>query len=601
MPISGHKAQFGVDTSANGALIQNRIFNTDSVNRCYRGGLNQTRPPFKEAQLFFKNKKEESLFRKSNVTGVFGYNAVYPYTNSHIIVTAGKYVFAGQLMNRNAYMTIIWDELDPTWANNYFCQAENILVISNGKDDPIFWDGQTDRMRLCKDSPWAKAPMPKFNAMVYAHGRIFGATEDGAVFAGDHLYSQGINASSEVVLSFNESTYPSSGDGFTAPASWGDLTGISVVQRNPSTNGHGEVVVFHLLGAYSINANLPRNQWTTEQVQQTVFTGIGGASPESIVTINNDIYFRCSNRSIASLRETIADFSNNVSFRPLSQEVSKYLAFDDFSRLRYSMAGISQNRALFTVNHQFEEDGTTKGIYHRFGLGLVSLDLHLGSHSVSDSRSWDGLWTGIRCTGIASLTIGKEKECFFCSFDNDKVNRVYYISNHPGDDAYYVNKEGDLVNKESQVESMYKMENLFDGLSTESRDSVAITTIKNSSLFYSNSLGIIKARGDFRSSFDINYNELYDEKELGREKNEDIFLYDPSNGSWNSPSTSSSARRGNEFALRTILTGSVNIHCNILQGESKADELSYSHSCPSGNSGYEDDSYYYFNYLIVNG
>lgn len=593
MAISGHKAQFGVDTSANGALIQNRIFNTDSVNRCYRGGINQTRPPFKEAQLFFKNEKEESLFRKSNVTGVFGYNAVYPYTNSHIIVTAGKYVFAGQLMNRNAYMSIIWDELDPTWANNYFCQAENILVISNGKDDPIFWDGQTDRMRFCKDSPWIKAPMPKFNAMVYAHGRIFGATEDGAVFAGDHLYSQGITASSEVVLSFQESQYPTSGDGFTAPASWGDLTGITVVQRNPSTNGHGEVVVFHLLGAYSINATMTRNLWTTEQIQQTIFTGIGGASPESIVTINNDIYFRCSNRAIASLRETISDFSNQSSIRPLSQEVSRYLAFDDFSRLRYSMSGISQNRALFTVNHQFEEDGTTKGIYHRFALGLVSFDLHLGSHSVSDSRSWDGLWTGLRCTGIASLTIGKEKECFFCSFDNDKVNRVYYISNHPGDDAAFVG--------ESQVESMYCMENLFDGLAAESRGPVAITTIKNSSLFYSSSIGVIKARGDFRSTFDINYNTLYDSKELGLEKNEDTFLYDPSNGSWNSPSTSSSERRGNEFALRTILTGSVNIHCNILQGEVKDDSLSYVDSCPSGNSGYEDDSYNYFNYLIING
>lgn len=595
--ISGHKVQHGVDTSSNPALIESRIFNIDSVNRAYRGGLNSTRPPFKECVCFFRNKREEEIFRRSNVNGVFGYNAVYPYTNSHIIITAGKYVFAGQLMNRNANMTIIWDQLDPKWANNYFCQAENILVISNGKDDPIFWDGQTDWMRYCKDSPWAKAPMPKFNAMVYAHGRIFGATENGAVFAGDHLYSQGINASSEAVLSFNESTYPTSGDGFTAPASWGDLTGISVVQRNPSTNGHGEVVVFHLLGAYSINATLARNKWTEEQVQQTIFTGLGGASPESIVTINNDIYFRCSNKSIASLRETVADFSNNVSFRPLSQEVSKYLSFDDFSRLRYCMAGISQNRALFTVNHQFEEDEFNKGIYHRFGLGLVSLDLHLGSYTTRDSRSWDGLWTGLRCTGIASLTIGKEKECFFCSFDSDRLNRIYYLSNHPGDDCYFL--DGEPIEKKTH--SMYTMANIFDGLSAESQRGQAVTLVKNSSIYYSNSIGVIKSRADFRSTFNINFDQLYPEKELGLDVNEDIFLFDPSNGSWHSPTTSSTQRSGNEFAVRTILEGSLSINCNVLNGDVKSDTHSFKESCSSSNSGYKTDEYNYFNYLIADG
>lgn len=593
MPISGHKVQYGVDTSANPALIESRIYNTDSVNRMYRGGLNQTRPPFKEVRLFFNSDREERMFRNHNVTGVFGYNGVYPYTSSHIIVTVGPYVFAGQLMNKNAFMNLIWENLNPEWSNNYFCQAETILVISNGKDDPIFWNGQTNSMQYCKNSRWAKAPMPKFNAMVYAHGRIFGATEDGLVYAGDHLYSQGINASSEVVLSFYETTYPSSGDGFSAPASWGDLTGIAVVQRNPSTNGHGEVIVFHLLGAYAINPTSTRNEWTTQQIQQTLFTGLGGASPESIVTVNNDLYFRCSNRAISSLRETTSDFSNQVSIRPLSQEVSRYLEFDNFSQLRYSMAGISGNRALFTVNHNLERDKSNPNIHHRYALGLVGLDLHRGSISVPDARSWDGLWTGLRITGIASLTIGKERNCYFCSYDKDGVNRIYYISDHAGDDASF--------EKEKKVESMYVMDNLLDGLSSQGAD-IVVSKIDNDSIFYGNSIGEVLIKGDYNSNFDTNYNSLYPEKAIGKLPNEDYCLYDTDNGSWTSPSASQlTEKSGFSFGLRTVIKGSIDIHCNVVKsGNPKALPLTVTTSCGDQEfAGYEDSSYDYFTYLII--
>lgn len=606
MPISGHKVQYGVDTSANPALIENRIYNTDSVNRMYRGGLNQTRPPFKEVRLFFNSVTEERMFRNYNVTGVFGYSGVYPYTSSHIIVTVGPYVFAGQLMNKNAFMNLIWDKLDPLWSNNYFCQAETILVISNGKDDPLFWNGQTNSMQYCKNSRWAKSPMPKFNAMVYAHGRIFGATENGIVYAGDHLYSQGNNASDEVVLSFHEGTYPNSGDGFTAPASWGDLTGMAVVQRNPSANGHGEIVVFHLLGAYAINPLVNRNEWNIAQIQQVLFTGLGGASTESIVPVNNDLYFRCSNRAISSLRETVSDYQNQSALRPFSQEVSKYLSFDNFSHLRYSMSGVSKNRALFTVNHQLEKDDT-HNFHHRFALGLVSLDLYRGSVSVPDSRSWDGLWTGLRCTGIASLTIGKERDCYFCSYDRDKTNRIYYISDFAGDDSYFINTGNvrDPVSvTERKIESMYLMENLFDGLGAESRNSIVHAKIENDSIFYSKAIGKVELEGHFNSNFDVNFHSLYDSENIGKVPQEEYCLYDPVNGNWSSSGINNTIERdGFEFGLRTLIKGSVNIHCNILKTSSpSAMSLTKTASCNSDSvteSGYEDSDYDYFSYFII--
>lgn len=595
--IGGHRVQLGVDTSANPVLIRDRSFAIDSVNRMYRGGVNQTRLPFKESMLFFASQKEEDAFRKSNITGVAGYNGVYPYTTPHIIITAGRYIFAGQLMNGNCRMYMIWDQLDPRWANNYFCQAETIMVISNGKDDPLFWNGQTDSVMKCNQSPWAKAPMPKFNSMVYAHGRIFGATEPGIVYAGDHLYSQGINTSDEVVLSFNESQYPSSGDGFTAPSSWGSLTGMTVVERNPSANGHGEVVVFHQLGAYAINPAPPRNEWTTESIQQVLFVGLGGASPESIISINNDVYFRASNRSICSLRESVSDETQNFYNRPISEEVNLYLEFDNFSQLRYSMSGVCDNRALFTVNHVIEDDELDPSIKHRYGLGLVSLDFHRGSASVPDSRSWDGLWTGPRITGMANLTVGKERTCLFLSYDSDKKNRIYFLSQWPGDDV--------VAGEERQIESMYVTGSIFDMISNQGND-IGEVKIQNEIIFYEHAIGTIGIRSDYSSNFSSTWSSLFSDTEVGLSKpqsTENRILFDPSGGKFLSPSVEDDSQSyASTFNVRTMVRGSVKIHANVLNGsQAKAMNLSYSSSCKEEVADYlvnEENTYNYFTYTF---
>ena len=110
-------------------------------------------------------------------------------------------------------------------------------------------------------------PMMIGNLMIYAHGRIFVATENDLVYASDHIYSQGISlGSQEAVLSFKESTYPSSGDGFGSPSDMLSITAMSSLRSSGTIEGYGDIAVFCQNGVFTIDPSLPRNEWTNNRI-----------------------------------------------------------------------------------------------------------------------------------------------------------------------------------------------------------------------------------------------------------------------------------------------------------------------------------------------
>jgi hypothetical protein len=467
-------------------------------------------------------------------------------------------------------MRCLYRGLDPSLLHQFFVQGRSILVINNGKTDGVFWNGQTDDIRSVATSKGIKDgnpinKMPIFNISIYAHGRIWGLTEDGILYAGDHLYSQGIDQSDEVLLSFSESTYPEAGDGFTASSDWGDARGLAVLARDPSTNGHGEVIAFHLGGAYSVNPIDDRNKWTDQNIQQTIFSGEGegGCSPFSIIPVNNDIVFRRSDKRITSVRETSSQKTQSLQDRTFSNEVLKYLNFDSDNLLYMSMAGTDDQRILFTVKHEVV-DNHKYGGKHRFGNGLVVGDFHSGASVAPDNISWDGLWTGPRVTGIAQMLMGTRKRCVFSSYDTDGINRLYMLNDFAGNDITYKG--------ETQVKTMYSFGNMFDGLSVDSNSDLEEYSVNNSVTFYSEAIGVCKIAADYRNTFSKNWFSLYNDGVLGLEPDKDLIVYDVGNGTWNSDSarnsvTESSGKKaisGLVFDMRVCITGSVTINANFL-------------------------------------
>lgn len=609
MPTSGHKAQFGVDTTANPMLIEGRTLNIDSVNRAYRGGLNRTRPAFQLLKTSFSNNKERELFERGSLTSIKGYSGVPPFTSSHIVATVGECVFVGQVFGDTCKMVLLYDKLDPELMFQYPVQAESLLLINNGRTEPIYWNGQQDKVKKVSESRFLygsgdlseqKFPIPIGNICIYAHGRLWIATEEGVVYVGDHLYSQGNAVGDEALFRFSESAYPSSGDGFTAPAEWGDLRGMAVISRDPSTNGHGEVIVFHLHGAYSITPLDDRSTWTASNIQQTVFTGVGegGCSPFSIANINNDILFRSSDNMIRSLRQTVSQNNSGLQSRTISNEVTKYLNYDNDNNIVFSSCGIDDKRLMFSVYHKLEANKDLGG-NHRYANGLVVCDFAAGSNTTPDALSWDGLWTGPRPTGITQLQQDTKKRVVISSYDTDGINRLYFLSEFQGDDK--------LDGVKRQIKSMYVVGNLFDGISTDDKDGITSTTIKNHITYYSDCDERCYLSAAYSSSFSKEWHYLYQEKEIGIENTDCCFLYNLSADSHKSSSAKSvteitgrKSDTGVSFNLRLELEGTVTINASLLSGSYKLDDMSFSNSSSKCGSEKSNcilcDTYDLFNY-----
>ena len=282
-------AMKGMDSSANKLLLP-REFTSFAVNCSFRNNQASSRPPFINIENIYPYKEgdEEEVFEKGNVTGVFGYLGTNNLTQSYIIAAIGDSIFAGLVSGDTIQWRRIYKGIDPKWQMSFFCQANQYLIWQNGKDLPLYWDGVASKMRYCKDAPGVNEPMPVGNVMVFAHGRVFVATEENLVYASNFAYSSGLEGYG--VFNFTETSYFSGGDGFGAPASLGRITGGGVIQRIPDANGHGPVVFFCERGAFAIDAAKPRTEWTNDpNIQQIVLTGRGCSSPFSVVAANGDL------------------------------------------------------------------------------------------------------------------------------------------------------------------------------------------------------------------------------------------------------------------------------------------------------------------------
>lgn len=457
MPYDGHTTIRGVDTSSDPSIIISGTNAVDAVNRKFRGGVSRTRDPFIGLVVEYEDPEIQEVFENGNISGVFGYKKISTTTEATIICAVGNLLLAGKIQSDVVRFRILWDGIDPVWQHSFFVQAENILVWQNGKQIPMIWDGGSAKAISSVDAVAGllnPAPIPVGNIMTYGHGRIFVATEDNLVYASDHIYSQGFG-NNYAVVNFSETTYPSSGDGFGTYSQIGRITGMFTMPRHPDTNGHGEIIVFGEFGAWAINPTKDRTQWTDLDIQQVILIGRGCSSPYSVTAVNNDIFYRCPDKTIASLKSAILDRSQLWTSRSLSREVQRYLDFDSFEPLRFSHGMFADNRLLMSCATRMEVSNGYGN--HRFGMGIVALDFDRGNTTTRSDEgfSWDGLWTGPRVTGMVQLQVDRAESNFVFSYDNDKKNRIYRLSKDE--------EINDRVNQEEKkIRSFYIIGDLFN-------------------------------------------------------------------------------------------------------------------------------------------
>lgn len=173
----------GVDSSKSPDLVAEG-YSAFGVNVTFRGGKPKNRPAFRE--LIIPDQTHKELFQNSKQQGEFLYQDL-PNDYGYMVAVRGGWVLKIDLT------TLAITLLNPADQNNatrrhYFCQADKFLVIQNGEDVPLIWDGVTLRRARSEENN------PVIDNLSVSHvAGICTVTTDGphGFVAGDFVYLAG--------------------------------------------------------------------------------------------------------------------------------------------------------------------------------------------------------------------------------------------------------------------------------------------------------------------------------------------------------------------------------------------------------------------------
>jgi hypothetical protein len=575
MPIRDGSKQFiGVDTVSSS---RRNGFLSDMVNRTLRGEKNQTRPPFKQWNTYFYDSEDKEVFSYGAIKGCFFYRGTRRRTSSFVIIAVHDRLLAGRIAGSSIiFEKAILKGIDSTRQSAHFCKAENILVYQNGKDFPSYWlgDPAVEAKPIYMSSYVDSFPMMIGNLMVYAHGRIFLATENDLVYASDHLYSQGIALEqNEAVLKFKESTYPSSGDGFGAPSDMQGISGIAALKKSGLKEGYGEVIVLCQNGAFVIDPTPIRNEWTASNIQQTMFIGTGCSAYGSVVNIGDDLFYRDQESNVSTLKFA-AQSNSSFESSSLSDEVSKYAGVDTTSLIKFSKSIFHDRRLLTTCG--IEMSSSKLGGNHIYAKGMVALDFY----EKQANYRWDGLWTGPRVVDCCSVFSDGVKSSCFASHDSDGVNRLYYLSKGSGDD------ESNGVKK--SIVSFYTQKKLFHSTELSNVGQKLLTGhfIKYSDLSGEAEIESFFSESGNNRSYPFIKSASMSNDDCGEASKCKINLTFNRNGDIVTEDICGNNQRGYSFDVTTVIRGSLSIVFDYVSAEVSEDHTSTTKNCSIKKENY---------------
>lgn len=415
-----HEAIAGV-SGANPLLIP-RTFAANAVNRWFRNDENANRAPFQSLELTFDSEEERIWFAGGNVQGAFFYNSYPSFQKPYIIVSIAGRIFRIQVSGREGRVTTLFQGNDPVLTHTWFTQGFEWLIIQNGYNPPIVWDGTTARRA-------AENEVPTGGPMAVIHGRLVVTSADGTnqIAVGDIVYGEDQTSTIDVIR-FTETEYWSGGGAFGAPVYIGDLMGLMAMPYLDTGTGQNELVVLGSEGAISMNLSIPREQWPDSQIIRISLAGGGCVSSHSLCTLNGDLLFR-SAEGIRSYRNARAEFTQTWKQAPISSDVSRWLDYDAPDLLQYNNQVSWNNLLLSTCSPMLEGPNSLYAGFHRYHRGMVVMDANPESNTArSGAPLWQGMWSGIRPTALVDGRIDDTHRCFAFSYDRDGKNRLYEIN-----------------------------------------------------------------------------------------------------------------------------------------------------------------------------
>ena len=387
----------GMNESLSPSLLPASQF-AKGINIAIRGGSARTRPAFVLEAV-----------TGMPTTGVFQGGARWSLPSGDFLV----FVVAGVIYAMNVDTNVLssFGVILNTSAQCYFQQADQYLVIQDGVTIPIvlYYTAGAPAQYV------AGHTIPIGTIMQYGHSRLHlvaNTPGKGYFTSGDVL----IPTDPKTVLQFTETDYWAGGGAHGLPAEMGNIGGMALFRNSATGTGVGDMVVMARNGAAAFDLSVTRTQWGTTALGQVLFFDAGTESPQSVISINGDVFYRGLDgiRTIRYTTQWLGTYSGQLSSAPQSNEIGSYFKDEPRSYLPYVSAGAWDNYAFVTAT----------GVDSRYFKAITVLDLFaLNSLAQASAPAYAGIWTGLKVGQIVPALRGGERVCFVFA-EGPKLYRV---------------------------------------------------------------------------------------------------------------------------------------------------------------------------------
>jgi hypothetical protein len=379
------------------------------VNGTVRNGYLRTRPAWQwqplaflsaEAQLIFENGRYQgSEFFMSNYGNFFTYAI-----DGHLFSVNPTTRVVSKINEKQAFSKFsphVWMKQRNKW-----------MVAQDGVSPPATSDGVTFTQEVVKQG------IPIGTLMAEGWHRLAVVSPDRRrIYFSDHELDP-----SSTPISFTEQTaYFANARYFEAPPSLGRIMGMAFTPYQDTSTGIGPLVVFCEKGTRAYNIAVPRSQWATNDISQTILPRVGASSFFAYADKGSQLVFRDQGGRIRTIRNaqqveaTDANFPNDFPVWPLIES-------EDTALRRYSQAVTFDGRVLILTHpvRDYLPDGRFN-VAHK-GIAVIENEV------ISDNPDVWTFWTGHHICGMDVGPVnGTETLMAFCR-DEDGKNRLYSLT-----------------------------------------------------------------------------------------------------------------------------------------------------------------------------
>lgn len=262
--------------------------------------------------------------------------------------------------------------------------------------------------------------IPIGQIMAFGNGRLW-------VASGSELYAGDLSGSyAGAEIRFSETQYLTGGGSFSFKSK---ITGLAFLPGADTSTGQGDLIVFTRDEVNAIRSYIyDRTLWqTTQGMQRLLFLGGGAESHDSIVLVNNDIFYR-SLDGVRSLLQTLKEMQQRYVSLSDSIEANRVILNDTERWIEYSPVVYFDNRALHGCSPKIQKVNGDPTSYNIVFTKIVSQDFNPGVYEGNYPPVYDGEWTGLQVCKLVYGVYNGAKKCYALVCGSDGNNAIYEIT-----------------------------------------------------------------------------------------------------------------------------------------------------------------------------